>query len=114
MATTRREQYEGWTDMNPCLETPVWRCAACDTPHQDEPLIEHDGRPYCSEHCWKLDQDWRDAVVALEKAVKQRDIAVGYCLVLGLCCVVFAAIAWDNWIQYSGWLKFQQIKESLR
>lgn len=100
--------------MNPCLETPVWRCASCDTAHQDEPLIEHDGRPYCSEHCYKLDMDWREAVADLEVAVWQRDLTTCICVVLLMCCVVLAAIAWSDWNQYNNWLKFQQFKESLR
>ena len=89
MSITRREQYEGWSDTNPCLETPVWRCAACDTPHQDEPLIEHDGHPYCSEVCWKLDLDWREAAAELEAAVWQRDLMIGIAAVL-LVALLFA------------------------
>ena len=96
------------------MNTPVWICASCGIVEQGEPPIEHSGCLYCSENCWKLDQSWRDAAAGLERVTQQRNIAVGYCLVMGLLCVIFAAVAWDSFTQYNGWLRFQQIMERPR
>jgi len=104
--------------VNPEPDGDSWRCPYCDEPKWGETNSWFNGKPVCSELCLnsllmvdEYETDIKQGAYDLESANFWLWIMV---ILTVMSLTMLGAVVYDDWSRYNDWLKFQEIKESLR